>query len=262
MRDPSVRCIMSTIGGFNSNSLLPYLDYQALQADPKILVGYSDVTAILLACMAQTGLRPFYGPALVASFGEFPPLVDETYASFHDLACAAPAMPYVYRAPNQWTDEWIDWNAQDRAKRLRPNEWTFHGSGIVSGRLMGGNLNTMGAIWGSPYLPSIEPGDILLLEDCGLDAAAVERSFAFLKINGVFDRISAILLGKHERYNDLRSGRQPIDLLLEVLASHDLPIVDGFDCCHTHPMLTVPLGATIAIDSAAQQIRIQSPWTT
>ena len=73
---------MSTIGGSNSNSLLPYIDYDALRVDPKIIVGYSDVTAILLAVYAQTGLQTFYGPALVASLGELMPLVDETYRYF------------------------------------------------------------------------------------------------------------------------------------------------------------------------------------
>ena len=68
---------MSVIGGSNSNSLLPYLDFEALRRDPKVIVGYSDVTALLLGIYAQTGLVTFYGPALVASFGELPPLVDK-----------------------------------------------------------------------------------------------------------------------------------------------------------------------------------------
>ncbi|MFA0349917.1 LD-carboxypeptidase, partial [Vibrio sp. 10N.222.55.C6] len=72
IRDPDVRCIMSTIGGNNSNSLLSYIDYDALRDDPKIIVGYSDATALLLGIYAKTGLVTFYGPALVASFGEFP----------------------------------------------------------------------------------------------------------------------------------------------------------------------------------------------
>ena len=69
LRDPQVRCIMSTIGGSNSNALLPYLDYAAFRRDPKIVVGYSDATAVLLALYAQTGIPTFYGPALVASLG-------------------------------------------------------------------------------------------------------------------------------------------------------------------------------------------------
>ena len=76
IRDPDVRCIMAAIGGMNSNSLLPYLDYDALRRDPKIIVGYSDVTALLLGIYARTGLTTYYGPAVVASLGEFPPYAD------------------------------------------------------------------------------------------------------------------------------------------------------------------------------------------
>ncbi|WP_042649147.1 LD-carboxypeptidase, partial [Aeromonas media] len=65
IRDPEVRAIMSVIGGSNSNALLPYLDYEALKRDPKIIIGYSDVTALLLGIHARTGLVTFYGPALV-----------------------------------------------------------------------------------------------------------------------------------------------------------------------------------------------------
>ena len=73
IRNPKVKCIMSTIGGMNSNSILPYIDYEAFKRNPKIIIGYSDVTAILLAVYAQTGISTYYGPALVASFGELPP---------------------------------------------------------------------------------------------------------------------------------------------------------------------------------------------
>lgn len=72
IKNPEVKCIMSAIGGMNSNSLLPYIDYEALRKNPKIIIGYSDVTAILLAIYAKTGITTYYGPAVVASFGEFP----------------------------------------------------------------------------------------------------------------------------------------------------------------------------------------------
>lgn len=97
-------------------------------------------------------------------------------------------------------------------------------------------------------MPDIRHGDILLIEDSLLDIATLERSFNMLKLNGVFDRVSAILLGKHEGFNDKGTGRRPFDVLTEVLNGQSLPIVDGFDCCHTHPMLTLPLGSQIRVD--------------
>jgi len=95
IRNPDVKCIMSTIGGMNSNSILPYIDYEAFRRDPKIIIGYSDVTAILLAIYAQTGISTYYGPALVASFGELSPFVDYTYKYFQEITMDKTKIPYV-----------------------------------------------------------------------------------------------------------------------------------------------------------------------
>ncbi|MBU2862400.1 LD-carboxypeptidase [Reinekea forsetii] len=259
IRDPKVRCIMSTIGGSNSNALLPYIDYEALRKDPKIIIGYSDVTAILLGIYAQTGLVTFYGPALVASFGEYPPLVDETFQSFIELL-AANSDHYEYKIPTAWTDKKIDWENQTSAKPVYPNKWGFNGSGKVTGRIIGGNLNTMAGIWGSKYMPEIQAGDILLIEDSLKSIENVERSFAHLKACGIFDRISAIVLGKHELFDDKGSNRTPYDVLLEVLNDQPMPILNGFDSCHTHPMLVTPLGVQCTIDFDEDRISLVSPW--
>lgn len=262
IRDPQVRCIMSTIGGSNSNSLLPWLDYDALRADPKIIIGYSDTTALLAGIYAKTGLITFYGPALVASFGEFPPLVDPTYQSFIEILTHPQAGHYRYILPEEWSDERLNWDDANavRPKVLYKNTCRFMGEGCVEGRVIGGNLNTLSGIWGSEWMPEIRSGDILFIEDSLKDIATVERSFSMLKLSGVFDKISAILLGKHELFDDAGSGRQPYNVLHEVLAGQPIPIVDGFDCCHSHPMLTVPLGATLRINFNLKQVDIISRY--
>lgn len=79
IRNPEVKCIMFVIGGSNSNSILPYIDYKTFKENPKIMIGYSDITTILLAIYTKTGIKTFYGPALIPSFGEFPPYVHHTY---------------------------------------------------------------------------------------------------------------------------------------------------------------------------------------
>ncbi|MGF1701482.1 LD-carboxypeptidase [Photobacterium makurazakiensis] len=259
IRDPSVRCIMSTIGGNNSNSLLPYIDYDALKNDPKIIIGYSDVTALLLGIYAKTGLITFYGPAVVASFGEFPPLVDETLQSFLDILCSH-SNQYQYTMPESWTDIKVNWETQSSAKPVYPNEWKFIGRGKISGRIIGGNLNTMTGIWGSEYMPEIKSGDILLIEDSLKGIETVERSFAHLLACGVFDRVGAIVLGKHELFEDKGTGRSPLDVLLEVLNGKSVPILYGFDSCHTHPMLVTPLGIQSTVDFDNHTFTLEGQW--
>ena len=129
-------------------------------------------------------------------------------------------------------------------------------SGKVSGRLIGGNLNTMEGFWGSPYMPEIEEGDILFIEDSLKDAATVERSFSLLKVNGVFDKAGGILLGKHEKFDDCQTGRKPYQILQEVLGDCPIPVLAEFDCCHTHPMLTMPLGCRLELDADRQKVTL------
>ncbi len=256
IRNPDVRCIMSSIGGMNSNSLLPYIDYDALRKDPKIIIGYSDVTAVLFAIYAQTGLVTYYGPAVVSSFGELPPYVDETFNYFESVVTDKEALPYVLPTPDIWTDEFIDWDSQDRSKKGTENKLVTVHCGKAEGRLIAGNLNTMEGFWASEYFPEIRKGDILLIEDSLKDAATIERSFAMLKLNGVFDLIGGLVLGKHEQFDDRGSDRKPYEILEEVIGNTSIPVLAEFDCCHTHPMLTVPIGSYVCLDADRRQLTI------
>lgn len=257
IRNPEVKCIMSTIGGMNSNSILPYIDYEALKKSPKIIIGYSDVTAILLGIYSKTGINTYYGPAAVASFGEFEPLVSETFKYFYDVCCDENIIyPYEMKAPKKWTDEFIDWESQERVKELKDNELITVINGKVKGRVIGGNLNTMQGIWGTEYMPEIKKGDILFIEDSLHNIATIERTFSLLKLSGVFEKVSGIILGKHELFDDKGTNRKPYEVLLEVLGDIKIPFLAEFDCCHTHPMMTLPIGATIELDATNKIVKI------
>lgn len=257
IRDPEVRCMMSAIGGTNSNSLLPYLDYEAFADDPKVVIGTSDVTAILLALYAKTGVTTYYGPAMVASFGEFPPLVDVSFERMMDAIGDESPRPLTLPNPQEWTEERIPWLTQDRAKTCQPNQLRTLRPGSAQGRLIGGNLNTMSAIWNTPYMPQIREGDILLIEDSMKDIATVERLFALLKCSNVFDAIGGLILGKHELFDDAGTGRTPSDVLLEVLDGEGaFPILADYDCCHTHPMLTLPIGGQVHLNADEQTVTL------
>ncbi|MFP7235576.1 S66 family peptidase [Bacillus altitudinis] len=260
MAREDLSCIMSMIGGTNSNSLLPYLDFELLIKHPKIMIGYSDATAILLAAYEKTGLPVFYGPALVPSFGEFEPFVDHTYQSFEDILIHPQPIPYQVKKPPFWTEELINWEEKIREKEKRPNEWMCVIEGQAEGRLIGGNLNAMYGIWGSEFMPQIQKGDILLIEDCMKTASIVEKNFSLLKINGVFERVSGILLGKHELFDDEGTGKRPHDLLLEVLGDTKRPLIAEFDSAHTHPMLTMPIGTQVKMNATSREVWLTEAW--
>ncbi|MBQ4556202.1 MAG: LD-carboxypeptidase [Clostridia bacterium] len=255
-----VQVLMAAIGGYNTNSILPYIDYEYLKRHPKIIIGYSDTTALLLGIYAKTGLVTFYGPALASSFGEFPPFVDMTFDNFMSIVCDDIKLPYEYKMPPVWTDEFINWSQQDRGKVEYTNSLVCVNSGICRGRLIGGNLNTMSGFFGTEYMPEIKEGDILLIEDSLKDACTIERSFSMLKLAGVFDKIGGIILGKHEKFDDNGTGRKPYEILSEVLDGCRIPFLAEFDCCHTHPMFTMPIGCQVELDATNKRITLlESP---
>jgi len=260
IRNPEVKCIMSTIGGMNSNSLLPYIDYDELIKNPKIIIGYSDMTAILLAIYAKTGLVTYYGPALVASFGEFSPFLDLTYEYFSNILVNPAKPPHTLPTPAFWTDEFINWEDQTGPKVQNENKLITANPGNAEGRVIGGNLNTIGGFFCSPYMPEIKDGDILFIEDCLSTIATIERSFSMLKVSGVFDKISGIILGKHEQFKDSGTNRKPHEVLLEVIDKPNFPILAEFDCSHTHPMLTLPIGCNIRLDATNQTVTLIGEW--
>ncbi len=229
----------------NSNSILPYIDYQAIKDNPKIFIGYSDVTSILLGIYQMTGITTFYGPALVASFGEFAPYDEMTFKYFADIFMGNQTLPYEFKKPSFWTEEDIDWEKQTRSKNRIKNKWvTCHG-GVAKGKLIIGNLNTITSIWGSMYMPKINKGDILFIEDTQKSAAMLERTFSFLKVNQIFKKIGGLILGKHENFNDQGTRKLPHQILEEVIGDYHFPFLADVDCSHTHPMFTMPIGEKI-----------------
>ncbi|WP_252504358.1 S66 peptidase family protein [Sporosarcina sp. Marseille-Q4943] len=260
LRDPDVKLIMSTIGGTNSNSMLPYIDYEAFKRNPKIVVGYSDATAVLLALYAKTGIPVFYGPALIPSFGEFPPLVHDTYEYFSNLFITDTPLPYSAPLPEKWSDEASNWLEKTKEKTLYDNQWISVNSGVAEGRLIGGNVNAMYGFIGTEYFPDIQESDILLIEDCAKTTSIVEKNFAMLKLHGVFDKVGAILLGKHEQYDDMGTGRLPYEVLLEQLDGLTIPIIADFDCAHTHPMHAMPIGRNVRVDAHNLNVSLIERW--
>ncbi|MBF0708529.1 LD-carboxypeptidase [Alkalihalobacillus hwajinpoensis] len=260
LRDSEIKMVMNTIGGTNSNSLLPYIDYEAFEKNPKLVVGYSDATAILLALYAKTNIPTYYGPALIPSFGEFEPLLNDTYRNFESYFLNEVAVPYEIPMPLFWSDEPVNWLEKTKEKTLYQNEWVTGIEGVAEGRLIGGNVNAMYGFIGTPYFPIINDGDILLIEDCAKNASVVEKNFAMLKMHGVFEKISGILLGKHEGYDDLGTGKKPLDLLLEQLDGLKVPLLADFDTCHTHPMHPLAIGKKVKLDASAKKVYCVENW--
>ncbi|RIW33998.1 LD-carboxypeptidase [Bacillus salacetis] len=254
IHNKEVKAIISTIGGTNSNSLLPYIDYEELKRQPKILMGYSDVTALLLGVYTKTGMPAFYGPAIVPSFGEYPEMLPKGREYFEKSVMHQQEIPYTLEIPGEWTEEMIDWRTQDREKKMVPNAgWKSLRKGKVRGKLIGGNLNTLSGILASEYFPDVT-GAILFIEDSFKDMAIQERSLSMLKLAGIFDSVSGLIVGKHEHFDDCNAPFTFEELLLEILGGSELPILANVDIGHTFPSHVFPIGIEAEMDAGNGRI--------
>ncbi|MEV7022799.1 S66 peptidase family protein [Kitasatospora sp. NPDC093558] len=254
-RDPQVRCVVASLGGLTSNAVLDALDYDALRADPKIITGYSDITTILLAVLRRTGLVTFHGPTLLPELAEYPGILPYTRDGFQ-RAVARPR-PLGRLAPAaERTEELLFWDeADDRPRSLLPGDgWQWLHPGTGTGPLLGGNLETVGLLAGTPYFPDFS-GAVVVLETTATDLRTVERSLTHLRMLGVFDTMAALLLG--------RSFRAPAGFedelrrtVAEFTAPYGAPVVAGVDLGHGDPMLTLPLGARARVDAASATVEV------
>lgn len=251
-----VDCILATIGGMNTNSILPYIDYEYIKKNPKLIVGYSDVSALLNAIYAKTGVHTVYGPTLMSAFGEIGPLANACFTYFSKLFIEGQILPHVIPKPHAYSDEHVDWETQSDMKKLYRNQWKTVRNGIVKGRLIISNLGTLAYTYGSEYFPEIKQGDILAIEDTMDNPMQVERSYAHLKLCGIFDKLGGIIVGKHASYDDLGTKKQPEDLLLEFI-ENDIPVLAQVDIGHTLPVLSLPIGSIITLDATSQTICIE-----
>ena len=251
-----IDCILASIGGMNTNSILPYIDYEYLKTHPKLIVGYSDVSALLNAIYAKTGIHTVYGPTLTSAFGELGLLSQASFTYFKKLFIDNQVFPHIIPKPHAYTDEHVDWEQQVEPKKLFYNSWKTVKNGKCTGRLIVSNLGTMAYTFNTEYFPEVKVGDILVLEDTLDNPMQVERSYAHLKLAKVFDKVSGIIIGKHAQYDDFNTKKQPEDILLEFV-DRDIPILANVDIGHTLPVLSLPIGGIITLDATNQSIIVE-----
>lgn len=255
LRDPEVRGVFTAIGGYRSNTLLDLIDWPALRSDPKVLVGYSDITALLVAAVEVAGVVAFHGPTVLPEFAEFPTVLDYTATAFRRATTSDEPLGMVEPA-ELWTEEFLAWGeADNRAREMRmANTWDWFGSGVAIGRLIGGNLETLCALAGTRYFPDVH-GAVVLLESAGDSLEMIDRDLTHLAMLGVFDQMAGLLFGHSFRGSEGFQKRLDEHLRARFEA-YDVPGVLGVHIGHTDPMPTLPLGVRVRLDADFHELEV------
>jgi muramoyltetrapeptide carboxypeptidase len=239
--DGGVAAVLTVSGGFNSNELLPCLDWDLIAANPKILCGYSDITALQNSILAKTGLVTYSGPNW-SSFG-MRNHFEQTRRWFVDALFGSD--PIELHAAQTWTDD--AWFAdQDNREMLPAHGWWPLQHGTAEGTIVGGNLCTLNLLQGTQFMPSIA-GTILVIEDDHTsDAVTFARNLtSLLQLPGA-DTIRGVVIGRFQR-----ASRMTRHLLERIVAIQPhlagVPVLANAELGHSYPMATLPIGGALAM---------------
>jgi len=240
--DSSVSAVHAIRGGWGSARLLPYLDYDTIRRNPKVLIGYSDVTALLLSIHAKTGLVTFHGPIGLGRW--------DSYSLDYYKRVLFNGEEVTYSNKQGLSDRNALVQTEFRTLTIAP--------GKARGRLLGGNLTVMTAILGSPYVPDWDDA-ILFTEDVGEDYYRIDRMLTQLKLAGVLGKIKGFVFGGCSECGP-GDGNFGALTLEEIFADHvkplGIPAWQGAMIGHGQPQWTLPVGAEVEIDATAGTMKL------
>ena len=245
--DPEVRALWSLRGGAGTAALLPHLDYAMMRRDPKPVIGYSDVTALLLALQQRAGLVCFHAPAATNSFTPF------TIAALRAVLMQ-PQAGTVLRLSADHARRAVS----DPAYRTRTVR-----AGVAEGRLLGGNLSLLASLAGTPYLPAFD-GALLFVEEIGEEPYRVDRLLTQLQQAQGLHRCAALMAGVFRNCEPRpESPSMPLAQVIDrQFGAAGVPAVYGWSFGHVSDQFTLPLGVQARIDTEAGTLTLLEPAVT
>lgn len=243
VRDPEVACIMAVRGGYGVMRILPMLDFEEIRASRKIIVGYSDITALVNAVYQKSRLIAFHGPVATSTFDQY------TVQSFQRTV--------MYSQPAGTFAESDEFEGmifgEARASTIVP--------GNAQGRLVGGNLSLVTAVMGTPYEIDTT-GAILFLEEIDEEPYHIDRMLTQLALGGKLGACAGVALGRFKgceargRGGEFRVSLSLEQVLREILEPLNIPTVYGLSIGHIKSKLTVPVGGLATLDADEKLVSI------
>lgn len=242
-RNRTVKGVFAVRGGYGAMQLLDRVDYDLIRRNPKVFVGYSDITALHLAINKNSKLVTFHGPVALSRFTE--------YTQRHFQRALFEKQP-LGKLTNP-----------DASGEIFPSHnLRTIGAGVATGQLTGGNLSLICATLGTPYEIDTR-GKILFLEDVGEAPYRIDRMLTQLKLAGKLRQAAGIIWGECEDCGDAEvspAAASPYnaDTTAEnILSELKIPVLAGLTIGHTGDQLTLPMGLTATLDANSGTLEIK-----
>jgi muramoyltetrapeptide carboxypeptidase len=242
--DPETSAVWCARGGYGVMRLLDRIDFDVIRRNPKVFIGFSDITALHVAIQQKTGLITFHGPNLQDGFGK----PGDMPSPNED------ALWRVVLADDQTTNERkYLFDLQETEQAILKS---IHG-GTSTGRLTGGNLAVLAGMMGTPYEMETS-GRILFFEDIGERLYRIDRYLSQLRLAGKFNSLAGVLLGSfsYDEVDQTDDQSEIAALCIEFFADLGIPVLAGFPAGHETFNLTLPIGGLIKLDADAGQVTL------
>ncbi|MFG2132344.1 LD-carboxypeptidase [Streptomyces sp. NPDC048751] len=246
LRDPEVRAIVASDGGQTALGYLDLIDVEAIRADPKPIVGYSDISLLHLVLYSRTGLVGFHADMAVPGFGghwQSAPVARQAELEklYSRLLTGTEAIGALPASPS-----WECW---------RP--------GRVEGRLIGGVINRIVLAQATRFALPLEwfDGAVLFWEEMGGLASHVWSYLQVMRHCGILDRISGMVVGVPREISGLEPGASPTlpEIVLDVLCDRDIPVLGNVEFGHAGPNLPMPVGIRVGLDAQQRTLSLLEP---
>ena len=253
-KDKKVKAILTVIGGFNSNELLPYIDYKLIKNNPKILCGYSDITALSNAITAKTGLITYSG----LHFSTWSMKKGFEYNLEYFNKCLVEDKKYPVLASPLWSDD--AWYRDQENRNFEKNEgYMVINKGEAEGTILGGNLCTLNLLQGTEFMPNLS-GSILFIEDDDMTGSffGVEfnRNLQSLIHQPNFKKVKGIVFGRFQKKAEMTIEKLKF-IVQNKKELKSMPIIAGVDFGHSNPFITFPIGGTVKMSTLKGKATIE-----
>lgn len=246
--DDNVRLILTTIGGYTSNELLPYLNYELIKQNPKPFCGYSDFTALNNGLYAKTGLTTYSG----ATFSSFKMDGLQEYQTEAWLN-ALTHDKFVVTPSKQWSSD--SWYLPDEPRTYFETEWKVYNEGQVEGVAIGGNLNTFNLLNGTEYSPIVD--DIVLFIESAEEKDYLDFTRDLASALQVIKNLKGLLIGRFPKESKMTEEK-----LHYILDKHPIlktiPVMYDLDFGHTQPIFTFPIGANVSFNTEQKELHFNT----
>lgn len=251
--DKNVKAIMTATGGYNVNQLLKYIDYNIIRKNPKIICGFSDITALLNAIYSKTGLVTYHGPHLF-NFG-MDKGFEYTYTYFEKMLLKNE--DFEICSSTEWSNDcW--WEDQENRKFIKNDGMFIINEGNTEGKVVGGNLCTLNLLQGTKFMPDLSD-KILFIEDDDMAGNKFQYEFdrnleSLLQLPNA-NKIKGIVFGRAEKECNMDPNVWR-DIIKNKPILDKIPIIGGCDFGHTTPMITFPIGGEVKIQAHENRIKL------